>query len=183
MKINFKLQISLATADDAEGIFEVLHRTWLVTYINEEYDITVEVFEKKFQNREEQLKKIQGRIIEWKLPTFVVKNESGKVIAFNSPKYEIVENSDQKLQSLGGLYVLKEYQGNGIGKLLLKNNIEFWKSISSEPIYLHVVKFNKSTIDFYLKNGFKITGKEVSSNIDENHSLPGIEMIYIYSLN
>lgn len=176
--MNLFYKIEIANPEDAEGIYLVQKETWIVTYVNEEAGISEELIKKRFNNPEASILKIRNRIETNELPQFIVRNEKGRVVAFNAPRYEIIEGSDESKQRLGGLYVLDEYQGKGIGKMLLLNNIEFWQSKSNLPIFLHVVEYNTKSINFYLHFGFKFTGLNPPFKLDEDHIIPGIEMVY-----
>lgn len=58
--------IGVAVPEDARGITNVLHKTWLATYPNEEIGITVEDIEDSYKNAysQERLQKMQNRIAE-----------------------------------------------------------------------------------------------------------------------
>lgn len=68
---------------------------------------------------------------------FVTDNESGEIVA---------------------LYVLKEYQKQGIGKALMNKAL---KDISSDKVTLFVLKGNENALEFYKHMGFELTGKEL----------------------
>ncbi len=44
------VKISAAVPDDSEGIINVLHKTWLATYPNQELGITVEDIEDSYKD-------------------------------------------------------------------------------------------------------------------------------------
>lgn len=71
---------------------------------------------------------------------FVTNRESGEIVA---------------------LYVLKEYQKNGIGKALLN---EALNDIGEKNVTLFMLKGNDNAASFYRKMGFCFTGKELSDN-------------------
>ena len=52
------------------------------------------------------------------------------------------------------IYVLKDYQGKGIGRQLLDKAIQLAKEKKASYIWLGVWEENKSAIQFYKKNGF-----------------------------
>ncbi|MDH7446520.1 GNAT family N-acetyltransferase [Aquimarina sp. 2201CG14-23] len=57
------------------------------------------------------------------------------------------------------IYVINIYQGKGIGKYLLDNVIRIAKEKTVAFIWLGVWEKNKSAINFYQQNGFKIFDK------------------------
>lgn len=71
---------------------------------------------------------------------FVTNRESGEIVA---------------------LYVLKEYQKNGIGKALLN---EALNDIGEKNVTLFMLKGNDNAASFYRKMGFCFTGKELYDN-------------------
>jgi ribosomal protein S18 acetylase RimI-like enzyme len=57
---------------------------------------------------------------------------------------------------INNLHVNSEYQGNGLGKALLLQALEYCsKKSNSQSVYLLVNRSNKNAQDFYLKHGAK----------------------------
>lgn len=72
------------------------------------------------------------------------------------------------------LYVLKEFQGFGVGKALFNFGKDKLKTMCDNFI-VYCNKYNKKALDFYLKMGCKIV------EMDEDHddkSLPQVKLIY-----
>ena len=70
----------------------------------------------------------------------------------------LTESKDEKLKNYGhleALYVLKDYQGLGIGKGLFKIAIKEFINLGYNDMYLECLKGNK-TIEFYQKYSGKI---------------------------
>ncbi|MEL6720400.1 MAG: GNAT family N-acetyltransferase, partial [Bacteroidota bacterium] len=68
---------------------------------------------------------------------------------------------------LDNLHVLKKWQGNGLGKLLLKTSIAWSKKVRpNAPLYLWVYTSNLPAINFYLHNGGKNVEEAVFDNPD-----------------
>lgn len=73
-------------------------------------------------------------------------------------------NETRKREELKGLnaielariYVVKDYIGKGIGKLLMQAAVDIAKQKEKEVIWLGVWKQNKRAIDFYTAWGFEI---------------------------
>lgn len=63
---------------------------------------------------------------------------------------------------IAGIFVVKDYQSQGIGKELL----EFIKKKYSH-LSLNVYKRNVRAIDFYLKSNFKILNEQIDINVKE----------------
>src|SRR5258706_5036963 len=71
---------------------------------------------------------------------------------------------NENIQSLGQMelqkiYVLQEYQGQGVGTALLKEVMNLAKDICPDYIWLDTHISNEKAIRFYEKNGFKKMGK------------------------
>ena len=71
--------------------------------------------------------------------------------------------SDGNTGEIVALYVLKEYQGYGIGKALLKAAAE---RLDGKSITLFVLKGNENAMAFYKHMGFEFTGKEIYQTVD-----------------
>ncbi|MBD3299799.1 MAG: GNAT family N-acetyltransferase [Candidatus Moranbacteria bacterium] len=73
------------------------------------------------------------------------------------------------------LYVLPEYQRQGIGKMLMQKVLDFSKN--SKQIRLEVAAYNQQAINFYQKNGFKlIPESEDQHEIIPNKFIPTVKM-------
>lgn len=61
------------------------------------------------------------------------------------------------------LYVLRAYQGLGIGRALIERCLE---ELAGRDVVLFVLKGNDNAIGFYRKMGFAFTGKELAEELD-----------------
>ncbi len=148
------IEISKAVPEDAEGITTVLYKTWLATYPNEEAGITVEDIEESYKDAfsPEKIQQQQEKIAHSpeSVHRFVAK-DGEKVVGVTT--LNITEHANH----LKTLYILPEYQKQGIGKML-------WEQIlpildSSKDTILEVTVYNTNAIEFYKKLGFIDTGK------------------------
>ena len=181
---NQSVIIETAVPSDAEGVFNVQRLTWLATYPNDELGITVEDIRKRVEGEHGEL--IQPKIERWrsgietageKRAVFVARTD-GKVTGFVAPA--IMDGQ----RRIGAIYVLPETQGTGIGSKLIQKAIE-WHG-RDEDIFLHVASYNQNAIDFYKKNGFEETGKEVRDDVAQlgnGKEIPEIEMVLKAKLN
>ena len=72
-------------------------------------------------------------------------------------KYEEYDYLDYKCPKMGEvteLVVSKNVRGKGIGKLLLNNIEEYFKSKNCEYIKIDVFSYNENAIKFYEKDGY-----------------------------
>ena len=91
------------------------------------------------------------------MQTLVGEDESRRIVAFVCTFLDYHEIQGSYLDNL---HVLSEYQGNGIGKHLMKLAGQgVHKERPNSKIYLHVLEGNKSAIDFYNKIGGEIIRK------------------------
>lgn len=100
--------------------------------------------------------------------TFVAESENHGIIAFVSCGF----SRDQEFQGYGeifAIYTLKAYQGKGIGRSLIQKALGHLQHLQCAKAYLWVLKGNP-TLDFYLKSGGKLTGKQKEVDL-ENTSL------------
>lgn len=168
-------KIRRITPDDYLGLHNVYFLTWLDTYPNKKFNITVEDIKYKYEQRllpktiEERKKKILEKreneinlLVEYK----------GEIIALCNG----VKNVDYN--ELQAIYVLPKYQRLGLGHVLWEEAKKFFDS--KKNIVVHVASYNKKAINFYEKIGFIKTGKIFS---DEKHKMrngaiiPEAEMI------
>jgi ribosomal protein S18 acetylase RimI-like enzyme len=170
--------VKLAQPEDSEGVFNVQRKAWLDTYPNHEIGITEEDIRVRIEGKNGEL--IPNKIERWrhatgagvkKLAVFVVK-DAGRVVGFVAPA---IRDGQRRV---GAIYVLPEMQNKGIGGKLLESAIG-WHG-RSEAIYLHVASYNKKAIDFYKRNGFEETGKEIAdevAKVGDGKAIPEIEMV------
>ena len=64
------------------------------------------------------------------------------------------DNRDEGRFYITSLYVLPDFQGLGLGKQLLRNDIARAKNIGHARVWLGVMSRNKRSLKWYLKNGF-----------------------------
>jgi mycothiol synthase len=65
------------------------------------------------------------------------------------------EYEDAPIMNIGALAVLPEYQGKGLGRLLLRASLHFAKEKSYQRTYLSVNAENDRALALYLQEGFK----------------------------
>lgn len=73
------------------------------------------------------------------------------------------------------LYILKEFQGLGIGKLLFNFAKEKLKVASPKQFVVYCNKYNDNAINFYTKMGCKICGIDADN---EDRSLPQVKFLF-----
>ncbi len=176
--VNIKNQVIIrsATSNDASGIVNVLHKTWVATYPNETLGITKEKIEESFEESlsESGLKKLAKKISK------LDPNEK-RLVAIIEDKIigvaTVVKNN--KNNELRTIYVLPEFQNRGIGTLLWEEARKFCDL--SKDIVVNVAVYNPNAIGFYKKLGFVDTGKRYTEGTWRVKSIgfkmPTMEMV------
>lgn len=172
-KMNIK--VSLAEPDEAKSIQEVFYKTWVATYPNEEFEITVEDIEDKFKDALSE-ERINKRIESIKNPpegqTLFVAKEGNNVVGVCR-----AEKSEQG-NRLRLIYVAPEFQGKGVGTLLWNEAKTVFDM--SKDTFVDVVTYNTNAIKFYEKLGFEDTGKRFSDDrftMKNGAKMPEMEMV------
>lgn len=171
-----EITISIAKAQDAEGMGKIFYKTWLATYPNEEVGITVDDIEDRFKDRftEEGIKKESEKIANPPegSTTFVAK-EGGAIVGVCRILVSEQENR------IGAIYVLPEYQGKGIGKKLWEQAQKFFDS--KKDTLVSLASYNTNAFEFYKKLGFKDTGRRWDNDekfkMKSGTVMPHMEMV------
>lgn len=165
-----------AKPEDAETIQKVYRETWLATYPNEEYKITLEDIEDMFSKNDnpEALERAKERIKKLGEHTRILVAEiDGKIVGTSRLLKEETRNKFQTC------YVLPEYQGKGIGSMLWHEALKWFDP--EKDIFLEVAVYNKNAIHFYEKLGFVDTGKRISDErftLKNGAIIPEMEMAF-----
>lgn len=143
------MQIRRAELDDAPGIAKVHVDSWRTTY----KDIIPNDFlnNLSYEQRTELWKKNIARTDNY---VVISENNEGQIIGFADAwkrNNNVVVNSGD----LTSIYLLEEYQGNGIGKRLLKELFGHFKQMGYKKIFVEVLEENKTRF-FYEYYGAKL---------------------------
>lgn len=163
------MNIRIATDDDCRDLSKLKRRVWETTYRGiypdeklDKYDIDLN--ENKFKD----IIKQQSQKL------FIVLNNS-QIIGYMSYG-KIMRAFNRYTHDIGLLYLLKEYQGKGIGS----NLFQFAKNqLKNEGVIEFIVscnKYNLSAQQFYEKMGGKII------NVDEDNedkSIPQVKFLFV----
>lgn len=170
-----KIEIVPANPKDVKGMQEVFYRTWLATYPNEEFGITVDDIEDRFKDRltEEYLAKRAEKI---------ANPDEGETLLFAKDGDNVVGVcgivTREDVNQLRAIYVLPEYQGRGIGWMMWKEAQKHFNS--NKDIIVQVATYNQNAIDFYKKLGFVDTGKRWEDDkfkMKSGATFPELEMV------
>lgn len=161
-----------ATKADIPAVEDVRYRVWRSTYpVLAEGYLTVEDVDNVFADPGPALERGERAIDDPNRDIRVARSE-GKIIGFSvAGKYGETEGM------LKSLYVLDEYQGNGVGRELLRSALE-WLEPTKRQISLEVVEGNAPAINLYSAFGFRVTRKFPQDTPDPPLKwIPHLEMI------
>ncbi|ATP41027.1 GNAT family N-acetyltransferase [Solibacillus sp. R5-41] len=148
------MNIRKAVLSDAKGIAKVHVDCWKTTYkniISDQYlnKLTYESREQLWENN---------------IPNggvFVAENKEGEIVGFSSGGIERSGNYKGFEGELYAIYILKEYQGNGIGKALVKPIIKEITELGLNSMLVLVLEDNISRLFYESLGGKKIDTVEV----------------------
>lgn len=168
------VEIGSPQREDMKGVQEVFYKTWLATYPNEELGITVEDIEERFKGKSTEgfFQKRWERLQNDTDTHMLCAKDNGQVIGV------AVAVRQPDTNQLQAIYLLPEYQGKGIGKLLWDAAQQYFN-----PTYdtiVHVAPYNTPAINFYKKLGFKETGRvweDEKFRMKSGAIIPNMEMV------
>jgi [ribosomal protein S18]-alanine N-acetyltransferase len=85
----------------------------------------------------------------------VIAENKGEITGFAATRLITSANEGEILN----IAVRRQFQNQGIGTLLLKEIIDFFKSNAIKSVWLEVRKSNFTARDFYRRNGFILCGE------------------------
>ncbi len=148
--------IRLAKEEDLESLAKIKHEVWNSTYRGIYPDYMIDNFD--FEKHISKFKKILDNPDVF---LFVVECE-GKLIGYMDYGVPVRPFKDYQ-QEIGLLYVLKEYQGKGIGKELFNLAYKEIKEKGYDVFFISCNKYNVKAQGFYEKMGGEVI------NIDEDN--------------
>ncbi|MBM7583943.1 L-amino acid N-acyltransferase YncA [Bacillus pakistanensis] len=145
------MKIRAAKLSDASGIAKVHVDSWRTTYRNIIPDEFLNNL--SYQRREELWSSNipKGNV-------FVAENNEGKIVGFSSGGKERSGKYKEYQGELSSIYILKEFQGQGIGKSLAKPVIKELEKLGINTMLVFVLEDNNSRL-FYEAMGGKIIDK------------------------
>lgn len=145
------ITISEATIKDIKVIREIAFKTWPVTYGEILSRAQIDYMLDLFYSEETLTDKLVNIGHD-----FLVLKENEIYLGFASYEHHYLNSNCTRLHKL---YFLPEYQGKGMGKLMLDKIVALAKENRSDKLSLNVNRFNKAYV-FYQKMGFEIVAEE-----------------------
>ncbi|MDQ0351942.1 ribosomal protein S18 acetylase RimI-like enzyme [Alkalibacillus filiformis] len=148
------MKIREANISDASGIGKVHVDSWRSTYkgiVPDEYlnNMTYEKREKLWINNIS----AQDQYI------IVAEDETGQIVGFASGGKRVT-NEHEDSGDLTSIYILEEFQGQGVGTQLMKEMFAYFRKVGYHTIFVEVLKSNESKF-FY--EAFEAVHNETSS--------------------
>lgn len=166
------MHIRKATVQDASGIAKVHVDSWRTTYqgIMPSSFLDRLSYEKRAALWESNIGKKEDYVA-------VAETSGGDIIGFGTASKRET-NTVERSGDLTSIYLFEEYQGQGIGKMLLKELFLHFKKLGYERIFVEVLEDNKTRF-FYEYYGAKLVdttqlnydGKILNELIYEWHNL------------
>ena len=98
-----------------------------------------------------------------KSTVFVAENNKGKIVGFASSGKDDSGSYKEYQIELSSIYILEEYQGQGIGKILLKSVINDFRNIGINTMRVHVLEDNNAKFFYEALGGKNIDRVEIES--------------------
>ncbi len=144
------ITIRKAELKDASIMHEIDVQGWMQSFIDEERGVTAEVIANKYGRKSDDLEKIkeyQDMIIDENNIVFIAEKD-GEVIGWID--LENIRDTD-RIHWLN-IYVSKQYQKQGVGKLLMYKVLDDF----GDKLEIHIATPEKANLkEFYLKFGFE----------------------------
>lgn len=149
LKNGLTVEIKRPEVEDCESLVEMMKKTYeqtpFLTRYPDEFNITVE----------DEIRWISR--FDHQRNTMVIVKDGDVVIANTSIK-EVMNADKTRHRCIFGIAILKEYHRLGLGRILIKEMIQFAKDAGYEQIELEVVASNYGAIQLYMSEGFKVYG-------------------------
>ncbi len=154
MNIHKECKIRKIEPEDILALHNVYFLSWLDTYPNKEFNITVEDIVYKYQKR-----LVPEKIAESKQKILQIKHNELKLLLEYQKEVVALCNvvKNKNYNQLQAIYVLPKHQRLGIGSLIWLEAEKFLDP--NKKTIVHVASYNNKAIRFYEKLGFKSTGK------------------------
>lgn len=143
-----------ATPDDVRAIREVYYKTWLATYPNDAHGILKSDIEDRYKHSfgDESIKSGQDALRNLSADERVIVALADGVVVGTSRLKRGGERNEMRT-----IYILPEYQGQGLGKAVFAESLAWWGD--DKDIQIDTAVYNYQAIKFYEGLGFVATGE------------------------
>lgn len=149
-----EILIRKAEVEDATGIAKVHVDSWRTTYKGIVPDPFLDTL--SYEQRELTWKKgIKENNV------YIAENENGQVIGFSTGGKERTGKYEAFIGELYAIYILKEYQGKGIGRLLVQSVVDDLKNKNLNSMLIWAIEENPACRFYEMLGGKKIDTEEI----------------------
>lgn len=144
-----EMRIRRASIDEAASIAKVHVDSWRTTYrdIISSSHLNNLSYEQHTELWRDNIGKEDNHVV-------VAEDENGQIVGF-ADSWKQESSSAESSGDLTSIYLFEEYQGQGIGKMLLKALFNHFKEMGYEKIFVEVLEDNKTRY-FYEHYGAKL---------------------------
>jgi ribosomal protein S18 acetylase RimI-like enzyme len=101
---------------------------------------------------------------------FIAQDQTGQDMGYIAGKQlTYVTDRAVKTAELENVFILKEFQGHGVGSQLLAAFLNWCRRQKMETVYVSVYQQNKAGLDFYQQKGFKLIDLGLELDLRKNH--------------
>jgi len=149
-----EILIRKAEVEDAKGIAKVHVDSWRTTYKGIVPDTFLESL--SYEKRELMWKKgiTENHV-------YIAENENGQVIGFSTGGKERTGKYEAYTGELYAIYILKEFQGQGIGRLLFQSIVDDLKDRNLNSMLIWAIEENPACRFYETLGGKKIDTEEI----------------------
>ncbi|MDD5376525.1 MAG: GNAT family N-acetyltransferase [Candidatus Gracilibacteria bacterium] len=169
------MNITIFPANPSDAIFisEINSQTWFDTYKSEEYGITEELVKSFPEDNEGTTAfiKRKEKEISDNLGSYFLVRDDEKVIGYANGKIY----PTKPFNELSGIYLLPEYQRQGIGTQLAEMVLNYLGK--EKDVIVEVVGYNQRAINFYKKLGFVFVQELEKFEITDGIWVPEVRML------
>lgn len=165
-----QIEIRIATEKDCRDLSILKRAVWETTYRGiypdkklDSYDIDLN--ENKFKS-----------IVEKQAQKLFIVLENSRIVGYMSCG-EILRPFDKYTHDIGLLYLLKDYQGKGLGSRLFNLAKDELQSQGITEFIVSCNKYNLSAQQFYTKMGGKII--KTDEDNDKDKSMPQVKFLFL----
>lgn len=156
--ITMSLTIKKCTNDDVQQLIAVGKQTFYETFKDDNTEQNMQDYLATAFTKEKLLAELNHPNSEFYFA--LVDDHVAGYLKINTEEAQTEKNGDEALE-IERIYVKKEYQKHGVGKLLMNRALELAKMTNKQYVWLGVWEKNDNAIAFYEKSGFVKAGKHV----------------------
>lgn len=166
-KVKGNIEIRKISLSDIGSLIEIGKQTFIETFADKNSEENMRIYLKEGFNTKKLLEEINNPET---IFFFVsANNKDAGYLKLNWGQAQ-TELKDTRSLEIERIYILKEFQGRGIGQILLNQALDIARQSELDYIWLGVWEKNHQAIQFYKKNGFIEFHKHIFKLGDEEQT-------------